>query len=128
LQKKRKYLDHLRGTADIPVAEEAAVTAESMEVALSASMMVWLEYIAAGHKELLDSANVIIVSQGWKAPHERRGGLGRQTCGRGANQIGYGQVSRLGGAPSMLNTCARPGSRDIEPRIRRRIFAHIINR
>lgn len=121
------------GTADIPVAEEAAVTAESMGSCVKRLYDVGVAGIhrLLDNKELLDSANVIIVVAGMEgALTSVVGGLVDKPVVAVPTSIGYGaSFQGLAALLSMLNTCAEGVAVvNIDNGFGAGYFAHIINR
>ena len=121
------------GTADIPVAEEAAVTAESMGSRVKRLYDVGVAGIhrLLDNKELLDSANVIIVVAGMEgALTSVVGGLVDKPVVAVPTSIGYGaSFQGLAALLSMLNTCAEGiAVVNIDNGFGAGYFAHIINR
>jgi pyridinium-3,5-biscarboxylic acid mononucleotide synthase len=103
------------GTADIPVAEEAALTAE-----MTGSQVERLYDVGvAGLHRLLDKAqtlqqaNVIVVAAGMEgALASVVGWIGKRTCDRRANQRGLrSQLQRAGSAPGHVEHLCTWGSR-----------------
>jgi len=121
------------GTADIPVAEEAAVTAESMGSRVERIYDIGVAGIhrLLDNKELLDNANVIIVVAGMEgALASVVGGLVRAPVIAVPTSIGYGaSFQGLAALLSMLNTCAEGVTVvNIDNGFGAGYFAHIINR
>lgn len=121
------------GTADIPVAEEAAVTAESMGSSVKRLYDVGVAGIhrLLDNKELLDSANVIIVVAGMEgALTSVVGGLVDKPVVAVPTSIGYGaSFQGLAALLSMLNTCAEGVAVvNIDNGFGAGYFAHIINK
>ena len=121
------------GTADIPVAEEAAITAESMGSCVKRLYDVGVAGIhrLLDNKELLDSANVIIVVAGMEgALTSVVGGLVDKPVVAVPTSIGYGaSFQGLAALLSMLNTCAEGVAVvNIDNGFGAGYFAHIINR
>ncbi len=121
------------GTADIPVAEEAAVTAEAMG---SRVERVYDVGVAGLHRLLdqkskLDAANVIIVCAGMEgALPSVVGGLVDCPVIAVPTSIGYGaSFQGLAALLSMLNTCAEGiAVVNIDNGFGAGYFAHLINR
>jgi len=121
------------GTADIPVAEEAAVTAEAMG---SRVERVYDIGVAGLHrlldqKEKLDNANVIIVLAGMEgALASVIGGLVSKPVIAVPTSIGYGaSFEGLAALLSMLNTCAEGVAVvNIDNGFGAGYFAHLINK
>lgn len=121
------------GTADIPVAEEAAVTAEAMG---SRVERVYDIGVAGLHRLLdqkgkLDAANVIIVCAGMEgALPSVVGGLVNCPVVAVPTSIGYGaSFQGLAALLSMLNTCAEGVAVvNIDNGFGAGYFAHLINR
>lgn len=121
------------GTADIPVAEEAAVTAEAMG---SRVERVYDVGVAGLHRLLdqkgrLDAANVIIVCAGMEgALPSVVGGLVNCPVIAVPTSIGYGaSFQGLAALLSMLNTCAEGVAVvNIDNGFGAGYFAHLINR
>jgi len=120
------------GTADIPVAEEAAVTAETMG---SRVERVYDVGVAGLHrlldqKEKLEGANVIIVVAGMEgALPSVVGGLVSKPVIAVPTSIGYGaSFEGLAALLSMLNTCAEGVAVvNIDNGFGAGYFAHLIN-
>jgi len=121
------------GTADIPVAEEAAVTAESMG---SRVERVYDVGVAGLHrlldqKKKLEEANVIIVCAGMEgALPSVIGGLVNCPVIAVPTSIGYGaSFQGLAALLSMLNTCAEGVAVvNIDNGFGAGYFAHLVNR
>jgi hypothetical protein len=121
------------GTADIPVAEEAAVTAESMG---SKVVRLYDVGVAGIHRLLdqkgkLDDANVIIVAAGMEgALASVVGGLTDKPVIAVPTSIGYGaSFQGLAALLSMLNTCAEGVAVvNIDNGFGAGYFAHLINK
>lgn len=121
------------GTADIPVAEEAAVTAESMG---SRVERVYDIGVAGLHRLLdqkgkLDAANVIIVCAGMEgALASVVGGLVDKPVIAVPTSIGYGaSFQGLAALLSMLNTCAEGVAVvNIDNGFGAGYFGHLINK
>ena len=121
------------GTADIPVAEEAAVTAESMG---SRVERVYDVGVAGIHRLLdqkgkLDDANVIVVVAGMEgALASVVGGLVSKPVVAVPTSIGYGaSFQGLAALLSMLNTCAEGVAVvNIDNGFGAGYFAHLINK
>ncbi len=121
------------GTADIPVAEEAAVTAESMG---SRVERVYDIGVAGLHRLLdqkgkLDGANVIIVCAGMEgALASVVGGLVDKPVIAVPTSIGYGaSFQGLAALLSMLNTCAEGVAVvNIDNGFGAGYFGHLINK
>ena len=121
------------GTADIPVAEEAAVTAEAMG---SKVERVYDIGVAGLHRLLdqkgkLDKANVIIVVAGMEgALASVVGGLVDKPVVAVPTSIGYGaSFQGLAALLSMLNTCAEGVAVvNIDNGFGAGYFAHLINK
>lgn len=121
------------GTADIPVAEEAAVTAEAMGSRIE---RVYDVGVAGLHRLLdqkskLDAANVIIVCAGMEgALPSVIGGLVDCPVIAVPTSIGYGaSFQGLAALLSMLNTCAEGiAVVNIDNGFGAGYFAHLINR
>jgi NCAIR mutase (PurE)-related protein len=121
------------GTADIPVAEEAAVTAEAMG---SRVERVYDVGVAGLHrlldqKKKLEEANVIIVCAGMEgALPSVIGGLVDRPVIAVPTSIGYGaSFQGLAALLSMLNTCAEGVAVvNIDNGFGAGYFAHLINR
>lgn len=100
------------GTADIPVAEEASVTAEVMGNRVKRLYDVGVAGIhrLLTHKELLFEANVLVVAAGMEgALPSVVGGLVNKPVIAVPTSVGYGaNFKGLAALLSMLNTCA-PG-------------------
>ena len=121
------------GTADIPVAEEAAVTAEAMGSRVERSYDVGVAGIhrLLDQKEKLDNANVIIVVAGMEgALASVVGGLVDKPVIAVPTSIGYGaSFQGLAALLSMLNTCAEGVAVvNIDNGFGAGYFAHLINR
>ena len=120
------------GTADIPVAEEAAVTAEAMGSRVERAYDVGVAGIHRlfDQKEKLDNANVIIVVAGMEgALASVVGGLVEKPVIAVPTSIGYGaSFQGLAALLSMLNTCAEGVAVvNIDNGFGAGYFAHIIN-
>lgn len=98
------------GTADIPVAEEAAVTAEAMGSVVKRAYDIGVAGIHRlfDQKDLLDNANVIIVVAGMEgALASVVGGLVNKPVIAVPTSVGYGaSFQGLAALLTMLNTCA----------------------
>ncbi|MGB9586725.1 MAG: nickel pincer cofactor biosynthesis protein LarB [Armatimonadota bacterium] len=98
------------GTADIPVAEEAAVTAETMGSVVKRAYDIGVAGIHRlfDQKDLLDNANVIIVVAGMEgALASVVGGLVSRPVIAVPTSVGYGaSFQGLAALLTMLNTCA----------------------
>lgn len=98
------------GTADIPVAEEAAVTAEAMGSVVKRAYDIGVAGIHRlfDQKDLLDNANVIIVVAGMEgALASVVGGLVSKPVIAVPTSVGYGaSFQGLAALLTMLNTCA----------------------
>ena len=121
------------GTADIPVAEEAAVTAEAMGSRVERAYDVGVAGIHRlfDQKEKLDNANVIIVVAGMEgALASVVGGLVRKPVIAVPTSIGYGaSFQGLAALLSMLNTCAEGVAVvNIDNGFGAGYFGHLINR
>lgn len=121
------------GTADIPVAEEAAVTAESMGSRVERLYDVGVAGIhrLLDNKEMLDNANVIIAVAGMEgALISVVGGLVDKPVIAVPTSIGYGaSFQGLAALLSMLNTCAEGVAVvNIDNGFGAGYFAHIINK
>jgi len=121
------------GTADIPVAEEAAVTAEAMG---SRVERVYDIGVAGLHRLLdqkanLDNANVIIVVAGMEgALASVVGGLVSKPVIAVPTSVGYGSsFEGLAALLTMLNTCAEGVAVvNIDNGFGAGYFAHLVNR
>lgn len=121
------------GTADIPVAEEAAVTAEAMG---SKVERIYDVGVAGVHrlldqKDKLDNANVIVVVAGMEgALASVVGGLVSKPVIAVPTSIGYGaSFEGLAALLSMLNTCAEGVAVvNIDNGFGAGYFAHLINK
>ncbi len=121
------------GTADIPVAEEAAVTAEAMG---SRVERIYDIGVAGVHrlldqKEKLDNANVIIVVAGMEgALASVVGGLVSKPVIAVPTSIGYGSSFHgLAALLTMLNTCAEGVAVvNIDNGFGAGYFAHLVNK
>jgi len=121
------------GTADIPVAEEAAVTAESMGSKVERLYDVGVAGIhrLLDQKGILDKANVIIVAAGMEgALASVVGGLVDKPVIAVPTSIGYGaSFQGLAALLSMLNTCAEGVAVvNIDNGFGAGYFAHLINK
>jgi hypothetical protein len=121
------------GTADIPVAEEAAVTAEAMGSRVERAYDVGVAGIHRlfDQKDLLDNANVIIVVAGMEgALASVVGGLVSKPVIAVPTSVGYGaSFQGLAALLSMLNTCAEGVAVvNIDNGFGAGYFAHLINR
>ena len=121
------------GTADIPVAEEAAVTAEAMGSRVERAYDVGVAGIhrLLDQKEKLDNANVIIVVAGMEgALASVVGGLVDKPVIAVPTSIGYGaSFQGLAALLSMLNTCAEGVAVvNIDNGFGAGYFAHLINK
>lgn len=109
--KKGKVLVMSAGTADLPVAEEAAVTAEVMgnEVRRAYDVGVAGIHRLLGKLELIRWAHVIIVVAGMEgALASVVGGLADRPVIAVPTSVGYGaSFNGLSALLSMLNSCAR---------------------
>lgn len=121
------------GTADIPVAEEAAVTAESMGSKVERVYDIGVAGIhrLLDQKDKLRNANVIIVVAGMEgALASVVGGLVDKPVIAVPTSIGYGSsFEGLAALLSMLNTCAEGVAVvNIDNGFGAGYFAHLINR
>jgi hypothetical protein len=121
------------GTADIPVAEEAAVTAESMGSVVERVYDVGVAGIhrLLDQKEKLHSANVVVVVAGMEgALASVVGGMVDKPVIAVPTSIGYGaSFQGLAALLSMLNTCAEGVAVvNIDNGFGAGYFAHIINK
>lgn len=121
------------GTADIPVAEEAAVTAEAMGSRVERAYDIGVAGIHRlfDQKELLDNANVIVVVAGMEgALASVVGGLVSKPVIAVPTSIGYGaSFQGLAALLSMLNTCAEGVVVvNIDNGFGAGYFAHLINK
>jgi len=121
------------GTADIPVAEEAALTAESMGSRVERVYDVGVAGIhrLLDQKEMLDNANVVVVVAGMEgALASVVGGLVSKPVVAVPTSIGYGaSFQGLAALLSMLNTCAEGVAVvNIDNGFGAGYFAHLINR
>ena len=121
------------GTADIPVAEEAAVTAESMGSRVERVYDIGVAGIhrLLDQKDKLRNANVIIVVAGMEgALASVVGGLVDKPVIAVPTSIGYGSsFEGLAALLSMLNTCAEGVAVvNIDNGFGAGYFAHLINR
>ena len=121
------------GTADIPVAEEAAATAEAMGSSVERAYDVGVAGIHRlfDQKDKLDNANVIIVVAGMEgALASVVGGLVSKPVVAVPTSIGYGaSFQGLAALLSMLNTCAEGVAVvNIDNGFGAGYFAHLINR
>ncbi|MHB1001219.1 MAG: nickel pincer cofactor biosynthesis protein LarB [Armatimonadota bacterium] len=121
------------GTADIPVAEEAVVTAESMGSNVKRLYDVGVAGIhrLLDKKDMLDNANVIVVVAGMEgALTSVVGGLTSKPVVAVPTSIGYGaSFQGLAALLSMLNTCAEGVAVvNIDNGFGAGYFAHLINR
>lgn len=121
------------GTADIPVAEEAAVTAESMGSRVDRLYDVGVAGIhrLLDQKEKLNNANVVIVAAGMEgALASVVGGLTDKPVIALPTSIGYGaSFQGLAALLSMLNTCAEGVAVvNIDNGFGAGYFAHLINK
>jgi hypothetical protein len=121
------------GTADIPVAEEAAVTAESMGSKVERLYDVGVAGIhrLLDHKGKLERANVVIVAAGMEgALASVVGGLTDKPVIAVPTSIGYGaSFQGLAALLSMLNTCAEGVVVvNIDNGFGAGYFAHVINK
>lgn len=121
------------GTADIPVAEEAAVTAESMGSVVERVYDVGVAGIhrLLDQKEKLHAANVVIVVAGMEgALASVVGGLVDKPVIAVPTSIGYGaSFQGLAALLSMLNTCAEGVAVvNIDNGFGAGYFAHLINK
>jgi len=121
------------GTADIPVAEEAAVTASSMGSRVERLYDVGVAGIhrLLDHKKKLDDANVVIVAAGMEgALASVVGGLTDKPVIAVPTSIGYGaSFQGLAALLSMLNTCAEGVAVvNIDNGFGAGYFAHLINK
>ena len=121
------------GTADMPVAEEAAVTAEAMGSRVERAYDVGVAGIHRlfDQKEKLDNANVIIVVAGMEgALASVVGGLVNKPVIAVPTSVGYGaSFQGLAALLSMLNTCAEGVAVvNIDNGFGAGYFAHLINR
>ena len=120
------------GTADIPVAEEAAVTAEAMGSRVERAYDVGVAGLHRlfDQKEKLENANVIVVVAGMEgALASVVGGLVQKPVIAVPTSIGYGaSFQGLAALLSMLNTCAEGVAVvNIDNGFGAGYFAHIIN-
>jgi len=121
------------GTADMPVAEEAVVTAEAMGSRVERAYDVGVAGIhrLLDQKEKLDNANVIIVVAGMEgALASVVGGLVDKPVIAVPTSIGYGaSFQGLAALLSMLNTCAEGVAVvNIDNGFGAGYFAHLINK
>ncbi|MHB0913963.1 MAG: nickel pincer cofactor biosynthesis protein LarB [Armatimonadota bacterium] len=121
------------GTADIPVAEEAAVTAEAMGSRVLRAYDVGVAGIHRlfDQKEKLDGANVIVVAAGMEgALASVVGGLTDKPVVAVPTSIGYGaSFQGLAALLAMLNSCAEGiAVVNIDNGFGAGYFAHVINR
>ena len=121
------------GTADIPVAEEAAITAESMGSRVERAYDIGVAGIhrLLDQKDKLRNANVIIVVAGMEgALASVVGGLVDKPVIAVPTSIGYGSsFEGLAALLSMLNTCAEGVAVvNIDNGFGAGYFAHLINR
>ena len=121
------------GTADIPVAEEAAVTAESMGSRVERVYDVGVAGIhrLLDQKEKLDGAGVIIVVAGMEgALASVVGGLVDKPVIAVPTSVGYGaSFEGLAALLAMLNTCAEGVAVvNIDNGFGAGYFAHLINK
>lgn len=121
------------GTADIPVAEEAAVTAEAMGSVVKRAYDIGVAGIHRlfDQKDLLDNANVIIVVAGMEgALASVVGGLVNKPVIAVPTSVGYGaSFQGLAALLTMLNTCAEGVVVvNIDNGFGAGYFAHMINR
>ena len=121
------------GTADIPVAEEAAVTAESMGSTVERVYDIGVAGIhrLLDQKDKLRNANVIIVVAGMEgALASVVGGLVSRPMIAVPTSIGYGSsFEGLAALLAMLNTCAEGVAVvNIDNGFGAGYFAHLINR
>lgn len=120
------------GTADIPVAEEAAATAEAMGSPVERAYDVGVAGIHRlfDQKEKLDNASVVIVVAGMEgALASVVGGLVSKPVVAVPTSIGYGaSFQGLAALLSMLNTCAEGVAVvNIDNGFGAGYFAHLIN-
>lgn len=133
-KKSEKYILVVSaGTADIPVAEEAAVTAELMGSRVERIYDIGVAGIHRlfDNKETLDNANVIIVVAGMEgALASVVGGLVQAPVIAVPTSIGYGaSFQGLAALLSMLNSCAEGVAVvNIDNGFGAGYFAHLINR
>ena len=121
------------GTADIPVAEEAAVTAEAMGSRVERVYDIGVAGIhrLLDQKDKLDNANAIIVVAGMEgALASVVGGLVDKPVIAVPTSIGYGaSFQGLAALLSMLNTCAEGVAVvNIDNGFGAGYFAHLINK
>jgi hypothetical protein len=121
------------GTADIPIAEEAVVTADAMGSRVERAYDVGVAGIhrLLAQKELLDNANVVIVVAGMEgALASVVGGLVSKPVIAVPTSIGYGaSFQGLAALLSMLNTCAEGVvAVNIDNGFGAGYFAHLINK
>ncbi len=121
------------GTADIPIAEEAAVTAQSMGSRVERAYDVGVAGIhrLLDQREKLDRANVIIVVAGMEgALASVVGGLVSKPVIAVPTSIGYGaSFQGLAALLSMLNSCAEGiVTVNIDNGFGAGYFAHLINK
>jgi len=121
------------GTADIPVAEEAVVTAEAMGSRVERAYDIGVAGLHRlfDQKEKLDNANVIIVVAGMEgALASVVGGLVSKPVIAVPTSIGYGSsFEGLAALLAMLNTCAEGVAvMNIDNGFGAGYFAHLINR
>jgi NCAIR mutase (PurE)-related protein len=121
------------GTADIPVAEEAAVTAEAMGSRVERIYDIGVAGLhrLLNQKEKLDNANVIIVVAGMEgALASVVGGLVSKPVIAVPTSIGYGaSFAGLAALLSMLNTCAEGVAVvNIDNGFGAGYFAHLVNK
>jgi pyridinium-3,5-biscarboxylic acid mononucleotide synthase len=121
------------GTADVPVAEEAAVTAREMGSPVETLYDVGVAGLhrLLDHKERLFSASVLIVVAGMEgALASVVGGLVRQPVIAVPTSVGYGaSFQGLAALLTMLNSCASGVSvMNIDNGFGAGYFAHLVNR
>lgn len=121
------------GTADIPVAEEAALTAEAMGSRVERVYDIGVAGIhrLLDQREKLDNANVVVVVAGMEgALASVVGGLVSKPVIAVPTSIGYGaSFEGLAALLSMLNTCAEGVAVvNIDNGFGAGYFAHLINR
>lgn len=121
------------GTADIPIAEEAAVTAEAMGSRVERAFDVGVAGLhrLLDQKDKIDNANAIIVVAGMEgALASVVGGLVSKPVIAVPTSIGYGaSFGGLAALLSMLNTCAEGVAvMNIDNGFGAGYFAHLINK
>lgn len=133
-QNSKKYIMILTGgTADIPVAEEAAITAETMGSAVERSYDVGVAGLhrLLAQKDKITQANVLIVVAGMEgALPSIVGGMVSRPVIAVPTSIGYGaSFGGLSALLAMLNSCASGVAvMNIDNGFGAGYFAHLVNK